>query len=163
MKKRRRCGRPRERGSALVEVALIVSFFALPLLIGGSEVGTLAYESMEVSDAAYVGASYGMTSTVNAANAAGIILAAQTEASDFGINLVVVPTTYFVCSQAMTGTQYAGVNAQSNATAECTGTGNHALELVQVQTSATVTPKIHLPSMPSSFTFNGLSVMEVEQ
>lgn len=152
-----------QRGSALLEVALIVSIFGIPLLIGTSEMGFLAYYSMEVSDAAYAGASYGMNSTTYAANASGITSAAQTEAPDFGSGLAVTTSTYYACSLALAGTQYTGSNAQANANAGCTGATNHAVQLVSVQTSATVTPQVHCPGLPSTFTVTGFSVMEVEQ
>jgi hypothetical protein len=152
-----------ERGSALVEVSLLIFVFGMPLLIGTSEMGFLAYDSMEVSDAACAGASYAMTSTTNAANTAGITSAAQNEAPDFGAALTVTTSSYYACSLALAGTQYTGTNAQANATAGCTGATNHAVQLVSVQTSATVTPKVHFVSLPASFTVTGVSVMEVEQ
>jgi Flp pilus assembly protein TadG len=152
-----------ERGSALVEVALIVSLFGIPLLIGTSEMGFLGYDSMEVSDAASAGASYAMNSATYAANTAGITTAAQTEAPDFGTALTVTTSNYYACSLALSGTQYTGASAQANATAGCTGTSNHPVQLVSVGTSATVTPKVRCPGLPATFTVTGSSVMEVEQ
>jgi Flp pilus assembly protein TadG len=149
-------------GSAVVELALVCAFFAPPLLLGTGEMGILVYDSIEVSNAAGVGAAYGMQSLTYAANTSGITAAAQMEASDFGAALGVTATSYYACSSALGGTQYTGTNAQSNANAGCTGTGNHALEFVKVNTSATVTPSIHCPGLPASYTLAGSSVMEVE-
>jgi Flp pilus assembly protein TadG len=150
-------------GSAVVELALICAFFAPPLLLGTGEMGILVYDSIEISNAAAVAAAYGMQSLTYASNTSGMITAAQTDATDFGAALSVTPTSYYACSSALGGTQYTGSSAQSNANAGCTGTGNHALEFVKVNTSATVTPLIHCPGLPASYTLAGSSVMEVEQ
>jgi len=152
-----------EQGNALVELALVFSCLATPLLIGTVDMGFVVYDSIEVTNAAHAGALYGMQSSTYAANASGITTAAQTEATDFGTALSVTPTTYYACSLAIGGTHYTGTNAQSNATTACTGGTNHALEFVQVDTSITVTPPVHLAKLASSFTVTGTSVMEVEQ
>jgi Flp pilus assembly protein TadG len=158
-----RTGLRDERGSALVELAFFVTFFATPLLLGTADMGFLVYDSIEITNAAHAAAAYGMQSATLAANNAGMTTAAQTEAADFGTAVTVSPTTYYACATAVGGTQYTGSNAQSNATAACTGTSNHALQFVQVNTSASVTPPIRFPGLPASFTVRGTSVMEVEQ
>jgi Flp pilus assembly protein TadG len=150
-----------ESGGSLVELALIMVFFYLPLLIGTGEVGLLVYDSIEISNAAQAGTDYGMGSATLAADNAGMTTAAQSEASEFGTLLTVTPLTYYVCAAAVTGTQYTGSNAQANATAGCTGTNNHALQFVQVTTSATVKPPIHLPGLPTSYLLQGFSAKEV--
>lgn len=152
-----------ESGSALVELALVVGILGVPFLMGTGEMGILVYYSIEVTNAANAGALYGMRSQTFAADTAGMTTAAQADASDFGTRLGVTPSTYFVCATAVTGTQYTGTSAKTNATAACTGTNNHALQFVQVNTSVTVTPPIKWPAIPSSFTLNGTAAMEVEQ
>ena len=152
-----------ERGSAIVELAMVVSFFGAPLLLGTGEMGLLAYDSIEVTNAANAGAYYGMRNSTFAANTTGMVSAAQAEAADFGSKVTVTPTTYYACSANVAGTQYTGSNAQSNATSGCTGSGNHALQFVQVTVSITVTPGIHLPGQASSFALTRTAVMEVEQ
>jgi Flp pilus assembly protein TadG len=152
----------REGGNALVELALVVGVLGVPLWLGTAQMGWLIYDSIEVSDAANVGALYGMRSQTYAVDNAGMIAAAQAD-TDFGANLSVSPVSYYVCALAVTGTQYTGVGAQQNATAACTGAGNHALQFVQVNTSATVTPAIHCPGLPATFRLTGQAAMEVEQ
>jgi Flp pilus assembly protein TadG len=152
-----------ERGSSLVEVALTFSLLGMPLLIGTADMGFVVYDSIEVSNAAHAAAVYGMQSSTYAANTSGMTTVAQTEATDFGTNLSVTPTAYWACANAMTGTQYTGASAQTDATTACTGTGNHALEFIKVTTSVTVTPPIHLPILARTYTVTGSSVMEVEQ
>jgi Flp pilus assembly protein TadG len=158
-----RWGRCGERGDALVELALALCLLGLPLLVGTADMGFVVYDSIEVANAAHAAALYGMQSSTYAANTSGVIAAAQTEASDFGTALSVTPTAYYACSNAIGGTQYTGSNAQANATAACTGGTNHALEFLKVNTSATITPPIHLPGLSNTFTVTGSSVMEVEQ
>lgn len=149
-----------DSGSALVEMALSISLIGTPLLVGTMELGTMMFNSIEVSNAAHAGAAYGMMSSTFAANSAGIIAAAQGEAVDFGTNLSVTPTVYYACSQSLAGTQYSTLTA---ANAACTGSLNHSLEFVQVNTSATVAPPIRCPGLPATYTLVGESVMEVEE
>jgi Flp pilus assembly protein TadG len=159
-----RCRRLRsDSGSALVELALIVSFLGIPLLVGTAEMGILVYSSIEVSNAAHAAAMYGMQSLTFASNTAGMTTVARAEATDFGTAMTVTPTTYYACSNAVGGTQYTGVTAQLTATLACTLSLSHALEFVQVTTNVSVTPSIRLPGLPSTFTLTGSSVMEVEQ
>ena len=150
-----------ERGSSLIEVALVSALLGVPLLLGTAEIGLLVYDSIEISNAAHAGALYGMQSLTFAADTAGMISAEQADAADFGAALLVTPTAYYACSSAVGGTRYTGSNAQSNAAAACTGGSNHALEFVQVKTTTSVTPAIHCPGLPSSFVLAGSSVMEV--
>jgi Flp pilus assembly protein TadG len=152
-----------DSGSALVELALVVALLGVPLLLGTAQMGFLIYDSIEVSDAANAGALYGMRSSTYSADNAGMTTAAQADAADFGTKLSVTPTSYYVCALAVNGTQYTGSSAQQNATAACTGAGNHALQFVQVNTSATVTPLIHCPGLPKTYTLTGQAGMEVER
>jgi Flp pilus assembly protein TadG len=147
----------------MIEVALITSLLGVPLLLGTAEVGYVVYDSIEISNAANASSLYGMQSSTFASDTAGMKTAAQNEATDFGAALTVTPTSYYACSSAIGGTQYTGPSAQSNANAACTGGTNHALQFVQVNTSATVTPLVHCPGLPTSFALTGSSVMEVEE
>jgi len=149
-----------EHGNALVETAMCLSFLGLPMLVGTVEMGGMTYESVEISNAAHAGAAYGMISSTFAADTTNIINAAQGEASDFGTGLTVTPTVYYACSNSIGGTQYA---SQTAASAACTGSSGHSLEFIEVVTSGTVTPAIHCPGLPASYTLKGVSVMEVQE
>lgn len=155
------CGRFRdaEEGSSLIELAFLLSFFAVPLLVGTAEVGRLVYESIEVANAAYVGASYGGQNTTFAQDTSGIVTAAQTEASDIGTGLSVTPSVFYVCPSSVGGTRYTGTNAQSNATAAC----GRALEFVSVSVTGTIPALFKYPTLPSSFSVSSSSVQEVVQ
>jgi Flp pilus assembly protein TadG len=152
-----------QSGSAVVELAIVVSLLGVPLLLGTGQMGLIVYDSIEVSNAAHVGAEYGMQSLTYASATSSIVAAARAEAADFGSSLTVTPTTYYACSLAAGGTQYTGTNAQANATAACTGGYNRALEFIQVNTSVAVTPLVRCPGLPTTYTLTGTSVMEVEQ
>lgn len=149
-------------GSTLVEIAVILSLLGIPMLLGTAQLALIAYDSIEITNAAHLAASYGAQSPTFAASNSGMIAAAQADASDFGLNLTATPTVFYACSVAIDGTRYTGANAQSNATSACSGSTNRALEFVQVATSAQVTPSIHCPGLPTSYTLTGLSIMEVQ-
>jgi Flp pilus assembly protein TadG len=148
-----------QSGGALIETAFFVSFFALPLMVGSAEIGRMTYYSIEVSNAAYAGAMYGMQSATLAADTNGITAAAQAEANDFGTGLTVTPTIFYACASDVTGTQYTGANAKSNATTACT----RALEFIQVNTSVNAATTLKLVSLPLTFNLHGQAVIEVQQ
>ena len=153
-----------ERGDALIELAVMFSLVGVPLLLGTVQMGFLVYDSVEISNAANAGALYGMQNSGYASSSSGITSAAQAEAADFGTKLTVTPTTYYACTNAVGGTQYPTSSyTQPQAQTHCTGTGNVALEFIQVIASASVTPLIHCPGLPTSYTLTDTSVMEVEQ
>lgn len=149
-----------ESGGALVEMALCIPLLGAPVLIGTVEAGMVVYDSIEVSNAAHAGTAYGMMSSTFAADSAGMTSAAKGEAGDVNNILIVTPTTYFACSQSIAGTQYA---TQAAANSACTGTSNHSLEFVQVNTSAAIPVPFRVPGLPTSFSLTATSVMEVEE
>lgn len=159
------CSRLRdEGGNALIELALLLSFLGVPMLLGTIELGVVVYSTIEVSDAASAGALFGMQNSGYAANTAGIVSVAQADAPEYGTNLNVTPFTYYACTTAVGGTQYPTTSyTQAQATTACSGSGNEALEFLQVTTRATVTPAIVLPGLPKTYTVTGKSVLEVEK
>ena len=148
-------------GNASVELALAFSFIITPLMLGTTEVAFLVYDSIEVSNAATAGAMYGMISSTLASNTSGIQAAAQAEASDFGTSLTASPTVYYACSAALGGTQY---STQAAAAAACpANASNHYLQFIQVNSTASVTPPVRIPGLPTTWTLRGQSVMEVQE
>ncbi|MGA7339002.1 MAG: TadE family protein [Terracidiphilus sp.] len=157
-----------ESGNSIVELALVVSIFCTPVLLGTADMATLVYDSIEISNAAHAGAMYGMMGSNVAVDTTDITSTAKGEASDFPSgNLTVTPTSYYACSANQGGTQYTGSGSQATAaadataTAACTGTNNYPLEFVQVQVSAPVTLPFACCGLPASITLNSKSVMEV--
>lgn len=150
-----------DAGNAVIELALAFSVLLTPLMLGTVGTAFMVYDSIEISNAAHAGAMYGMISSTFASDTDGMRTAAQAEASDFGSNLTVTPTSYYACSAAITGTHY---STQSAAAGACPANAtNHYLEFVQVTSSATITPPIQLPGVPKTWTLQGMSVMEVQE
>ena len=149
-----------DSGSALIELALVLSLVGLPLLFGTIYAGILMFDDIEISNAAHAGAMYAMQSSTYASDTTGITTAAQAEAPGLTGWLVVTPTIYYACSTAIDGTQYA---VQADATAACTDGSSHALEFVKVTVSYVATPFARIPGMQQSMTLNSVSVMEVEE
>lgn len=149
-----------ERGAAAVELAIVMCIFCPIVLFGTADLASISYDSIEVSSAADAGALYGMQSTTYASNTASIQARAQAEAADFGSNMTVTPTIFYACSTAINGTQY---STQSAASTNCTGTGAHVLEFLQVTTAVTVSAPFQLPAIATSYNLHGSAVVEVEE
>ncbi len=149
-----RCAALRDTaGGALVELALVVPVF-VALLLGAAEFARLAYASIEVSNAARAGVAYGSQSSTTASDISGM----QTAATNDGANvtgLSATATEFWTCSGSTVP------YTQLSSPPTCTGTGNHLLNYVQVTTTATVNPLIHVPGLPTTFTLHGLAIMRV--
>lgn len=144
----------------MLELALVLSIFGAPLLLGTIETAVLLFNYSEIANAAHVGALYGMKSSTFANDSAGIVAAGQAEAYTLGAALTVTPVIYYACSAALGGTQY---SSPTDASAACTGGSNHSLQFIQVTASASVTPPANLPGLPTSLTMQSVSVMEVQE
>jgi Flp pilus assembly protein TadG len=149
-----------ETGSALIELASVLAFFGIPLLLGTIYTGVLMADYIEITNAAHTGAMYGMRSSTWAEDNTGIITAAQADAYHLGTDLTVTPSIYYVCSDAQDGTQYA---TQTAAATACTGGTTHPLEFIQVVASAPITPPSTFPGLPKTMTLSSISAMEVEE
>jgi Flp pilus assembly protein TadG len=149
-----------QAGNALVELALILCFFGLPLLAGTAYCAVLLLDDIQISNAAHTGAIYGMRSSTFASDLSGMSAAALAEAPGFGANLTVTPTSFYVCSGALDGTHY---STQAAANVACSSGSNHSLQLVQVLVTASISPPASLPGLPRKVTLNRVSVMEVEE
>ena len=148
-------------GNAALEFAFAFGIFGTPLLLGTSELALLIYDSIELSNSAHAGAMYGMISSTFAADSTGIQKAAQAEAADFGTMVTVTPTSYYACSDALDGTQYAN---EAAASAVCpANAGNHYLQFVKVVSSMSINPPVTCPGLPKTWTVSGTSVMEVQE
>ena len=145
-----------EQGYSLVEVGLLVSFFGVPLLLGAVEMGRLAYAGIEISNAARAGAAFASQSAADSTDTTDTTTAATNEAYDVEGMTVTAPITFCVCSNAPT----TNVTCSSVATS-CTGSGNHGISFVQVNTAATLNPVFRFPGLPSTVTLRGSSTMRI--
>lgn len=144
-----------EAAQSLVELALVFPLFTM-ILLGATEFARFAWASIEVSNAARAGAQYGAQTHVTAADSAGM----QTAALHDGVNLTGLTATtsqYCVCSTAESTTIVCSTGLTS-----CPSPAT-VLLYVQVNTTATITPVVHYPTLPSSLTLHGSAVMAVEQ
>ena len=143
-------------GQGLVELALTVPLFTL-LLVGAAELASVAWASIEVSNAARAGAQYGIQSHITASDTASITAVALADGTNL-TGLTVTSATHFcTCSTAPATT----IDCPTALTACASPATIH--EFVTVNTSATVTPAFQLPGLPSTFTPTGSAIMEVEQ
>ncbi|MGB8477540.1 MAG: TadE/TadG family type IV pilus assembly protein [Acidobacteriaceae bacterium] len=140
-------------GQALVELALMFPIFIL-LLVGAAEFGRLAYASIEVSNAARAGASYGSQNHITASDFPNIELAATTDA----LNVSGVTATAANSCACSSG----GTVTCSTALTSCPSPAR-IIEYVQVNTTGTVDPLFHYPGLPTTFTLTGQAIMRVEQ
>jgi Flp pilus assembly protein TadG len=145
-----------DSASSLVEMAIMLPVFIL-LAMGAAEFGTLAFYSIEVSNAARAGLAYGAQSPATAANTSGIQTAAQDDAPDVTriATLAVTPTVACSCTSGTTITC-------TNAAANCTSP-DRIIQTLHVATSATMTPFFHAEGMPASYTLTGSAYMRVQQ
>jgi Flp pilus assembly protein TadG len=142
--------RTSERGSSLVEVALVMIFVLVPLLLGAINFGRAFYASIEIANAARVAAQFGSQNTTDQ-QSTFVKTVAQNEAPDVssscGAGKTCWVSTYPLaewgceCSNQST---FAGGTLSSNS---CSCPSGHAVSFVRVTTKATYTPM---------FTFGGL-------
>ena len=139
-------------GQSLVELA-VAGPFVVFLLLGLLEFGQVAYYSIEVTNAAKAGASYGELSSANAFDQNGIKLAALAAvAPDISSsNLLVTSSRSCICSDGSTSQCLPNDCPTSNTESTVT-----------VNTSATITPIIELPGF-KSFTLSGQAIQRCLQ
>ena len=144
----RRC-----EGQSLVELALLMPALIL-LLAGTAEVGLIAYSSIEVSNAALAGVSYGAQSHTTASDSANILLAATQDAPNL-TNLSATTTLACTCSDGTAITC-------GTAGAKCVSPAR-IIETVTVNTSAPINTVFSFPGIANSLTLTGSATMRVEQ
>lgn len=149
-------GRDSESGQALIETAVALSLLIV-LLLGAAEFARLAYAAIEVSNAAKAAVQYGAQNVVTATDTSGMQLAAQNDA----FNLSTLTTTIAAPSCACV-TNGASVPDTCSDTL-CGTAGGYIAQTLQVTTSTSFNPLIHLPGLPTTFTLQGYAAQEVLQ
>ena len=140
---------PGESGQALIETAISVALLVI-FILGIAEIGRLAYAAIEVTSAAKAAAQYAAQNHAAADNTAGIQAAAAAAAPTLS-NLTATPAYSYTCS-------YEG-QPTTGAPGSCPG--SQIVETVNIQTSASFDPLIHLPGLPTLFTLHGQAVQQV--
>ena len=159
------------RGSALVETALVAPLFLL-LLTGAFELGRVAHFAIEVQNAARAGAAYASqnSGTSGPGSATAVTQAAQNDAPDLA-NLTATPGTACVCETLTTGSTptyspSSGTIACSDPTiVACTGSSGtvtyRIVSYATVTTQANINPVFNVSALPGSYTLHGYSEMRV--
>ena len=146
----------RESGQSMLEVALCLPLFFI-LILGTSEIASIAWSAIQVQNAARAGAQFGAQSRAAAADATDIATAAQNDAPKL-TSMIVTSSQACQCLNTSTG-------AATGACATITQCPSPFLitDTVQVNTSAAVTPIVHLPGLPASYTLTGRAILDVEK
>jgi len=142
-----------EQGSSLIELAFLMPVFLL-LIMGATEFGWLAYDSVAVSNAAYAGAAYGAQSRTTAMDITNMEAAAIEDGANVA-GMTATATTSCTCSS---GTAITCANSVTTCSSP-----DRIFELVQVNTSATVTPILHVANLPVAFTLHGQAILRVQR
>ena len=141
-----------ERGSAIVEMAVVAPLLAL-LLIGTVEIGSYMYDGIEVGNAARAGVQYGAQSMATASDGAGIVAAATADAKELQ-SLTVTSATYCTC------------DSNHAATVTCAGTSPCAASdprdtFVSATASMAFQPFLTYPGLPSTLTITRQAIQQV--
>lgn len=136
-------------GSSLIETALLLPVLLL-LLVGAFDFGRAYYAALEVASAAEAGALYGVQYP---SDAAGMIAAAKADATDI---------TNF-SSTAIYGCQCSDGSGTSAACGTRPTCSLNVVNYVEVDTTATYTPLLKYPGIPSTLALKGKARMRSSQ
>ena len=140
-----------ERGSQMVELALLLPFLVV-LMLGSTDFARAAYYAITLSHAARAGAQYATQSGAHSINTAGIQAAAQMEAQNIG-SISVVSGTFCQCP---------GSTVQVSCTVgTCTGDAAK-LSFATVTASRTFETIAPYPAVPSSIDMSRTAVMRIQ-
>jgi Flp pilus assembly protein TadG len=162
-----------DKGSALVELALVTPVFVL-LILGAGEFGHLAYAAIEATNAARAGVAYASQNHATASDVTGTTVAATSDGPNVATITVwagpcICPSadataTVPACSGTGTFTHNTSTTTDPvSYSFTCPADITSSTEFVQVNTVATVGTFLNYPGLPSSYTVNGSSTMVVEQ
>jgi Flp pilus assembly protein TadG len=152
-----------DNGQAFVELALVLPMLTL-LIVGGVELGRLAYADIEVSNAARAAVAYAMQNHSTAAPEAypAITAAATQDAPEIHSLVVDPPILTCYCETKLGVTTAFPSCAPGVANTTACASPSVIVEYVQVNTSASIDTVFHLPAIPNSVTLRGTAIMRVE-
>lgn len=150
LNERRTAGWLRDGGQALVEAAIAAPIFFL-LLMGSAELARMAYTAIEIQNAAEAGALYAIENSATMGDSAGIKAAAQADAANLSGVTIAAPTYTHSCSDGSTYT----ASSQS-----CTS--GWVESSIQLTTSVSFDPLVHIPGLTGKFTMHGFAVERCE-
>ena len=144
-----------EAGQALVELALTMPMLVV-ILFGAVELASVTYEAIELSNSARAAVQYGAQTLITAADTPGIQAAAKMDAIDLSAS---PNSSNFTTSVSSSCACSDGTSAASCTLASCPT--SQLEQILTVQTSATFTPLVRIPSLPTSFTLHGYAYQRV--
>jgi len=150
-----------ESGQATLELALSLPLFAL-LILGTAEIANLAWNSVQVNNAARAGAAYASLSRANAASTSEIQIAAQNEAP----KIITSPTTQVSSTQicyCISGSTTTTDSGCTNTTLTTCPSPDIIQVAVRVNVNAPVTPLVRYAGLPASYTIHAQATLGVEQ
>lgn len=145
-----RFGLRRTRGQAAVELAFSVPLLIVLLLVV-VEAGRICLVAVALSSAARAGVQYGAQSLTTVSDTAGMQNAAKADAP----NLTAMTATGSYYCQCSDG------SASTCLSTDCSS--SHRLMYVKVATSATYTPIVNWPGIPTTTTLTSQAIMRVAQ
>src|SRR3989442_12411422 len=141
-----------ERGSAIVELTLLMPFFLL-LLMGTIDFSRVFYTALAITHAARAGAQYGAQSNGASQDDAGMAQAARTAAQDLD-SLSVTATHYCKCT-----TDGVTLTPMATCTSACINTRQI---YVQVTTSKTFQTLWNYPGVPHTINLSRTAIMRTQ-
>ncbi len=152
-----------DRGSALIELSLVMPLFVL-LTLGWVDFARMAYFSIEASNAARAGVAYATQGTAFASNTSGIQAAADNDAPNLtsAATLAVTSNTVCQCDNAGTFTTIGTTASACAAASSSCLSPSRVISYVQVNTSAQVSTICAYPGVPSVLTVRGQAIMRVK-
>lgn len=153
----------RESGQSMLELALCLPIFAL-LILGTAEIANIAWADVQVHNAARAAVQYASQSRGNADTSSSVAVqnmetAAQNEAPKLSITFPTAPSQ--ACSCIDPSTNATGANSSGCQTlAECPSP-YIIFDNITITTQAVVTPLIHYPGLPASYTLQATATMGV--
>lgn len=151
--------RPSESGQSMVELALCLPVFAL-LILGTAEIANIAWASVQLNNAAHAGAQFGSHGRGFADRIGDIETATQNEAPRLAITFPADPYQTCACIDPSTGAPATSGTTGCQTTVECPSP-YLITDTITVTTQAVVTPLIHYPGLPASYTLNAQATMGV--
>jgi Flp pilus assembly protein TadG len=131
-------------GQSLAEFAMVAPVLML-LLVGVADFGRVFYTAIELNNAARAGTQYGIQSPANGADTAGMIQAAENDASS-------------ISGVSATASEYC--ECPDGTTQACSSTPCADMRVyVEVDTSATFNTLLNYPGIPASVSLTGKSVV----
>ncbi len=138
------------RGQAAVELAFSVPLLIVLLLVV-VEAGRICLVAVSLSSAARAGVQYGAQSLTTVSDTTGMQNAAKADAPNLTA-MIATGTYYCQCSDG---------SASTCLSTDCAS--SHRLTYVKVATSATYTPIVNWPGIPTTTTLTSQAIMRVDQ